>query len=306
MSIATQESTVGHGDHVVQFYAHDRELAETVGEYLADAARSGAVAIVIATDVHRGMFEAQLDAAGIDLAAAGRDGTFVSLDAAETMARFTVDGRIDADAFDRVIGTTVRKAVQSGRPVRAYGEMVALLWDAGNVLAAIELEKLWNALGSELRFSLFCAYHSVSVSGAEHAEALEQVCTLHSSVLEAPVCGHFPAAADGPRAARRLVGDAVRQWGHDRGFAGDAELVLSELATNAVVHARSEFSVVVRRDGAGVHIAVRDASPVAPEPRDAGPMSSSGRGLRLVAELCEDWGVDLASSGKTVWASLRP
>ena len=77
----------------------------------------------------------------------------------------------------------MRDAAASGRRVRAYGEMVALLWDAGDVLGAIELETLWHELGRELSFSLFCSYPASSVSGPEHAQALHQVCHLHSAVL---------------------------------------------------------------------------------------------------------------------------
>lgn len=104
-------------------------------------------------------------AAGIDPAESRRAGTLVWLDAAATMARFITEGRIDRDAFDRVIGAVVRQARESGRPVRVFGEMVSLLWDAGHVLTAIELEELWNELRRDLPFSLLCAYHSESVRG---------------------------------------------------------------------------------------------------------------------------------------------
>jgi hypothetical protein len=157
MTMQTQGTVVAGNDHIVHFYEHDSELCRTVGSYLADGAETGAVAIVIATEAHRRRFGVELEAAGIDVAQASDDGTFVSLDAAVTMASFMPDGRIDGDAFRRVIGGVVQEAVQMGRPVRAYGEMVALLWDAGDVLAAIELEKLWNELGCDLEFSLLCA-----------------------------------------------------------------------------------------------------------------------------------------------------
>ena len=90
------------------------------------------------------------------------------------------------DAFFEVIGGVIRDAVGTGRPVRAYGEMVALLWEAGDVLAAIDLETLWNELASELPFALYCAYHSESVAANEHADALHDVCRLHSAVIPSP------------------------------------------------------------------------------------------------------------------------
>jgi anti-sigma regulatory factor (Ser/Thr protein kinase) len=322
MAVETAGTAVGSGEHIVHFYEHDSELYATVGRYLADAARAGDVAIVIATEAHRLGFEAQLEAGGIDPAQALSSGTFVSLDATATMARFMPGGRIDGDAFHRVIGGVVAEAAETGRPIRAYGEMVALLWDAGDVLGAIELEELWNDLGREFQFSLLCAYPSESVSGPEHVDSLQRVCHLHSSVLPAArhdelharnrpspateVAGQFPAEIDAPRAARHLVSQALRDWGHDDTLLYDVQLVVTELATNVVAHARSPFSVAARMDDSGVRVSVQDASPLRPTMRDGGPTASSGRGLRLVAALASNWGVEVTADGKTVWAELRP
>jgi anti-sigma regulatory factor (Ser/Thr protein kinase) len=304
-----EDIAVGAHDHVVRFYERDSELSEAAGRYLIEGARAGEVAIVVATEAHHRAFDAELAAAGIDPAESRRAGALVSLDAGLTMARFIAEGRIDRDAFDRVIGTVVRHADESGRPVRVFGEMVSLLWDAGHVLTAIELEKLWNELRRDLRFSLLCAYRSESVSGSEHAESLAQVCHLHSSVLrsaESEVSGRFPAEHGAPGEARRLVAHALGRWGHGGAFADDAQLVVTELATNAVLHAGSEFSVLARAEDAGVWISVHDSSPLAPTVRDEGLMGASGRGLRLVAAIAVDWGVELTAEGKTVWAKLQP
>ena len=306
------------GDHVVQFYEHASELAQTVGRYLIDASRSGGVAVVIATEAHRRAFELELRAAGIDPAAGGRQRTLIWLDAAATLAAFMPEGRIDRAAFREVVGTVVRQAGETGRPVRAYGEMVAILWDAGDVLGAIELEELWNELALELPFSLLCGYHSDSVAGPEHQEALQQVCRLHSSVHHAPcrsdaedlgqaieLSAEFAAELDAPRYARHFVTDALTGWGHVGMVLENARLLVTELATNAVVHAGSSFSVGARDEGGQVRVSVRDNSPVRPRLRDDGVMAISGRGLHLVAALSSDWGVDVSGDGKTVWVDLR-
>jgi ribosome biogenesis SPOUT family RNA methylase Rps3 len=154
MAVETRDNTLCGGDHVVQFYDHDDHLARSVGDYLASAVTAGEVAIVIATEVHRRAFEAELERAGIDVAAARREGTLLLLDAAATMARFMPDGQIDAGAFRAVIGGLIGDASRRGAEIRAYGEMVALLWERGEVVSAIELEKLWNELGRELCFAL--------------------------------------------------------------------------------------------------------------------------------------------------------
>lgn len=313
MAVETQDIAPCGGDHAVQFYADDSELAHTVGSYLIAGLRTGAATIVIATAEHRRKFEAELEAAGVDIGDVVGDGTLVSLDAAETLARFTDDGDIDPEAFSRTIGAVLRRSADTGRPVRAYGEMVSLLWEAGDVLGAIEVEKLWNQLALEFEFSLLCGYRSEAVSGSEHAVALEQVCHLHSSVFSAPigaernaeVARRFPAKLDAPREARRFLVDTLREWGHEGAMLDEAQLVLSELATNAVVHACSPFLVIARREDSGVRISVHDRSPELPTLREAAPTAASGRGLRLVSALSSEWGVDLTADGKTVWVAIE-
>ena len=307
------------GDHVVQFYERDAELAHNIGRYLVDGLRAGAAAIVIATEAHREAFLTEIAAAGLDPLQQRDDGGLVLLDAAETVAMFIRDGQVDRDAFRRVIGPVVGDAGNGRRPVLAYGEMVALLWEEGNVVGAIDLEEAWNELSLEFSFTLVCGYSSESVTTDGLAEALEQVCHLHSSVVNPPV-SHRPsvdpagaqASADfdpefsAPRAARRFVTEVLDGWGHRGSLLEDARLLATELATNAVLHARSPFSVSVRRHGSGVRLSVDDASHVRPTLREPRGLESSGRGLQLVAAIAARWGVDLTDDGKTVWAELRP
>jgi hypothetical protein len=308
-----------HGDHIVQFYERDSELLAAVSPYLAAAVRAGEVAIVVATEDHRRGFEARLRAEGVDPVAARAGGTLLSLDAAETMALFMVDGRIDHDAFHEVIGGIVRGAARSGRRVRAYGEMVALLWEDGDVLGAIELETLWHELGREVSFSLFCSYPAASVSGSEHARALHRVCDLHSAVLGPPpggswklpprpsevdVVADFTAECDMPGRARRLVVAALEQCGHEQIVVGDAALVLSELASNAVLHAGSPFSVTVRTEASTLRVAVQDSTPLRSRLRDGGLIPRPTHGLCVVQALSTCWGVEDTPDGKVVWAEL--
>ncbi|HKO27753.1 MAG TPA: MEDS domain-containing protein, partial [Solirubrobacteraceae bacterium] len=180
MAVEMRETMVGGGEHVVQFYDRADDLSLAVGAYLIAAVNAGQVAIVIATEPHRVAFEDDMARAGVDTTQVRCDGSVIWLDAADTLERFMRDGNVDPQGFQEVVGSVVRAAAQTGREIRAYGEMVALLWDAGHVLGAIELEKLWNSLAVELSFSLFCAYHVHSVAGDEHADALREVCRLHT------------------------------------------------------------------------------------------------------------------------------
>ena len=304
MTVQTRESPVCDGEHVVQFYDHDGDLIRAVGDYLIRAVNEGAAAIVIATEEHRLAFQAELAAAGIKVGLSGMDGTVVWLDAAGTLSLFMHDGQLDRAAFRTAIGGVVRWAGGRGRPVRAYGEMVSLLWDAGDVPAAIELEKLWNELRQELSFALWCGYRSTSTDGAEHADAVREVCRLHTGVVD-DATARFRGGPDAPFAARHFVMGLLehRPYGV-RAPIDDAQLVVSELATNAVVHAGTPFSVSVRCDGTGIRISVHDRSLALPIVRQVGPTARSGRGLRLVTAVSRDWGVETTSDGKTVWAEL--
>ena len=67
--------------------------------------------------------------------------------------------------------------------MRIYGEMVAVLWDQGNVAAAIELERLWNDLAIRHPFSLLCAYPTSAFHTDAGAEQFLQVCAQHSAVI---------------------------------------------------------------------------------------------------------------------------
>lgn len=317
MTTAVDDSAICAGDHLVAFYDTEAELGRTVGRYLHEALRDGAVAVAIATPEHRQAFESELESAGLrpgELAAQER---LVWLDAERTLGGIVAGAVVADDAFRRIVGGVMHRAAASGRPVRAYGEMVALLWEAGEVLGAVELERLWNELGRELRFSLLCTYPHTSAFAPEHASALHEVCHLHTSVLAAEpgeaadrpaeifATRRYPATPDSPAAARRLVGAVLAEGGHGGSPLQDAVLVVSELATNALIHARSPFSVAVRSEGEHLRLSVHDWSKAEPRLRASDSAAVSGRGLQLVAAVCDRWGVERGPDGKTVWAELR-
>jgi anti-sigma regulatory factor (Ser/Thr protein kinase) len=301
MSVVTQDIKVGDGEHAVHFYERDSQLAGLVGAYLIDAADTGAAAVVIATADHARLFEAELDAAGIDADSLRGRQQLLVLDAAATLEAFMPERRIDGEIFREVIGTVVRRASQHGRAVRAYGEMVSLLWERGDVAAAIELETRWNDLQLELDFALLCAYRSESASEEGHLHAVAEVCRLHSKVLDTR---EFAPGRCAPAEARRFVSQVLRRHGHEGSTLDDAKLIVSELATNAIVHARSSFSVMLKTEGSRVRVSVADASHVEPRLREQNPVADRGRGLALVATVAKRWGVEATDAGKTVWADL--
>lgn len=104
-------------------------------------------------------------------------------------------------------------------------------------------------------------------------------------------------------AARRFVRDITRD---DQDLDADTlVLLVSELASNAVLHARSPFRVTVDQDRSRVRVEVADASPDLPAVHRRDPLSSTGRGMRLVADHADRWGTEPTDPGKVVWFELR-
>jgi anti-sigma regulatory factor (Ser/Thr protein kinase) len=113
----------------------------------------------------------------------------------------------------------------------------------------------------------------------------------------------LPPLATSVPAARAFVREALEAL-DAAGAVEDAQTLVSELATNAVLHARTPFSLEVRRTGDVVRIQVADRSVVLPRQRSYGADSTTGRGMRLIASIATDWGIEAQGNGKVVWFAL--
>jgi len=170
-------------DHLVQFYETDPCLVETVCSVLMPALGAGDTAIVVATPVHRRLFERAFRNAGIDVEGAIDDGRYLPFDAEALLRRFMIDGRPDTALFQRTIGAVFAVASEGGRRIRVYGEMVALLWDYGDVASALALEDLWNDLAEIHTFDLLCAYPTRAFEEEASTAAFERICEQHTMVI---------------------------------------------------------------------------------------------------------------------------
>jgi anti-sigma regulatory factor (Ser/Thr protein kinase) len=115
----------------------------------------------------------------------------------------------------------------------------------------------------------------------------------------------FVAEAEQVKAARTFAIGAVSDWGYDPEDTGQ---VVGELAANAVLHARCPFEVSVEVVPSGLRVEVADANPRVPWISVVRTGALSGRGLQIVDELSEHWGVlqlsDARHGAKVVWAEL--
>jgi hypothetical protein len=132
MSIVADE-VQRHHHHAVQFYEQEDFLADRVAEFLAAGIRDGEPCVVIATAEHNAMFANRLQSSGADV-------TKVRfLDARSTLESVLHRGMPDAQRFGNVIGGLLRESGGPAGRVRAYGEMVDLLWRDGEPDAAIRV-----------------------------------------------------------------------------------------------------------------------------------------------------------------------
>ena len=114
----------------------------------------------------------------------------------------------------------------------------------------------------------------------------------------------FEPSAESPRLARRFVGEVLDDFGA-QSASESAVLLVSELVTNAVLHARTDVDVVVAAGSDDrVRVSVIDRSPSMPAQRSFSATAGSGRGLRLVESVASRWGVDAKDQGKEVWFEI--
>jgi anti-sigma regulatory factor (Ser/Thr protein kinase) len=115
----------------------------------------------------------------------------------------------------------------------------------------------------------------------------------------------FPAEPSSPGRARHRLDLLLVEWGLSPDDRWPVLLVMSELVSNAVEHARSALLLVVTRTDGELWIEVHDGSSAPPRLRAPGNSSRRGHGLRVVQDLAARWSWTARSDGKVVWATFN-
>jgi signal transduction histidine kinase/ActR/RegA family two-component response regulator len=184
---AAVSSSPPHCNHLVQFYEEEAFLYDATSRFLGEGLAAGDSAVVIATEAHRDAFCASLQAKGIDVERARARGRLELLDARDTLTTIMAGAAPDWDRFKTLVGDALERTAsraETGR-IRAYGEMVDLLWQDENPRGAIRLEELWNDLGKVRPFTLLCAYRMEHFLHSTHREPFEEICRVHDHVVPA-------------------------------------------------------------------------------------------------------------------------
>jgi hypothetical protein len=186
----------GGGDHFVQLYQDKSFLADAVAEYVGAGLREGEAALVIATPEHVQIFLRELEARGSYPQQAIRRGQLRLLEANETLSRFMKNGSCDWQAFHEMCGGVIAEMRLQYPRVRAYGEMVDLLWQDGMREEVIKLEEFWHRLGKLQTFSLLCAYRIDNLDSSAYGGALDCVCEAHTHLIPARDYARFNRAVN--------------------------------------------------------------------------------------------------------------
>jgi hypothetical protein len=177
------ETRSGEYFHAVRFYEDDNSLCRIVSNFILEGLALDQPALVVATAPHAAGILNNLRAASKDVDALQRDGHLMVLDARETLSGFMVNGSPDPDFFNANASRSLTELARGRQTtIRAYGEMVDVLWKDGMSSAAIRLEMLWNRLANTHDFSLLCGY----AMGNFYKDAtIEDVCRHHTHVVDA-------------------------------------------------------------------------------------------------------------------------
>lgn len=173
---------IAPSEHIAQFYRGDAVFRDTLFQFVDRGLMKGEGVIVIATREHLRALEQSLSEFMIGMATNRLTEAYIAIDAHEALGKFMVQGLPDEGLFLEFVMDLVGRASASNRRVRAFGEMVALLWAQGNTVATIRLEYLWNRVCKLKSLSLFCAYPRAGF--AEEASAcLAEICAAHSRII---------------------------------------------------------------------------------------------------------------------------
>lgn len=169
-------------EHLVQIYQDDGVFLDSLEGFVSGGIMAGDGVVVIATPLHLVALNERLAARGIDIPQAVSSDQYLALDAEEMLSKFMVKDWPDETLFRTFVTETLQRAKGKNRRVRAFGEMVALLWAQGSTGATVHLEHLWHRLCHEQTFSLFCAYPKSGFT-RDASISIKEICDTHSRVV---------------------------------------------------------------------------------------------------------------------------
>lgn len=169
-------------EHVVQIYENDEVFLDLLNGFVSGGISSGDSVVVIATAAHLKHLTQRLANVGLNVSDLVSTNQYIPLEAEDTLSRFMVNDWPDETLFNLLVSDIIAKAKTGDRQVRAFGEMVAILWAKGQVGATVRLEHLWNKFCENEAFCLFCAYPKSGFT-QDASESVMHICGAHSKMI---------------------------------------------------------------------------------------------------------------------------
>ena len=170
-------------NHLVQIYESEPVFMDTLENFVISGLGSGEAVVLIATSAHLSALEARLEDKGFDLPSLKADDQYIPFIAEVTLKKIVVNDWPDEALFNELVSEIQSRAGKGKRKVRAFGEMVVLLWKQGKNEATIALEQLWNKYLETNQVTLFCAYPRAGFAGAGN-DIIQKICSTHTKIID--------------------------------------------------------------------------------------------------------------------------
>lgn len=169
-------------DHLIQIYESEKIFLDTLEGFAGAGILAGDSVVIVATASHLQSLNERLRKQGFNLESLALEHKYIPLEANETLSKFMVNDWPDEDLFRSLVSALLRNATKNNRKVRAFGEMVAVLWEKGLNGATVQLEHLWCDLHKG-GFTLYCAYPKNGFTQSP-GESIDTICKAHTKIID--------------------------------------------------------------------------------------------------------------------------
>jgi DNA-binding NarL/FixJ family response regulator len=171
--------------HAVEFYSDDAFFLDGLTQFIGNSLKPGSAVIVVATESHQERLLPRLQVHGVDIGVAIEQRRYISLDAADALSTFMLNGMPDPVRFLKLFGNLIVSAATAAKGeqtrVAVFGEGAHLLCAQGNTEAAIQVERLSNQLVKTDDVDILCGYSLSSVQGG-NSDIFQRICAEHSAI----------------------------------------------------------------------------------------------------------------------------
>lgn len=175
-------------DHLVQIYEQEEVLLQSLHGFISTGIQDGDSIVIIAARERLNALISRLQLSGLFINELKEKKLLFTLSAESQLEKFMVDGMPDEQKFFELASTIIAGArTNASRKIRAYGEMVAILWEQGNPAAALRLETLWNQFCANEVLTLFCAYPKNIFESDNENECIGLVCAAHNKIISGKI-----------------------------------------------------------------------------------------------------------------------